>query len=296
MSENPSPYKSPEGQAAVAEAYDQVLELWPVPHETLGVPTRLGRTHVIACGAKEAPPLVLLHGGGNCALMWIYAAAELSRHFRVYAPDVIGDIGKSVPSRAITRMSDYTEWFGDTLDGLGLERTHVTGISWGGGLALSAALSIPNRLNRIVSMCPVWGLTGFRAAALLFRALFPALFPSRNRIRKLLQWFSATDEAFRGPVDERLIDYLVVAFKNHRSSKPMQLPVFSDEELRSIQTPTLVLIGEREVIYPDAAAAAERARRLIPGVTVESIPNAGHALFYDRPEIVNRRIVDFLSR
>jgi pimeloyl-ACP methyl ester carboxylesterase len=296
MSEQLSPYKSPEGQAAAAEAYDKVLELWPVPHETLRVPTRLGQTHVIACGAKEAPPLVLLHGGGNCALMWIYAAAELSRHFRVYAPDVMGDIGKSVPSRAITRMPDYTEWFTDTLDGLGLQRTHVAGISWGGGLALSAALSMPERLNRVVSMCPVWGLSGFRAVALMFRSLFPALFPSRSRIRKLLQWLSATEEAFGGPVDERLIDYLVVAFKNHRSSKPMQLPVFSDEELRSIRTPTLVLIGEREVLYPDAAATAERARSLIPGVTVERIPNAGHALFYDRPELVNRRIVEFLSR
>ncbi|HYO74070.1 MAG TPA: alpha/beta hydrolase, partial [Archangium sp.] len=136
----------------------------------------------------------------------------------------------------------------------------------------------------------------FRAAALVFRALFPSLFPSRSRIRKLLRWFSATETAFEGPVDERRIDYLVVAFKNHRSAKPMRLPVFSDEELRSIRTPTLVLIGEREVLYPDAAAAAESARSLIPGVTVERIPNAGHALFYDRPELVNRRIVEFLSR
>ena len=56
MSEQLSPYKSPRGQAAVFEAYDKVLELWPVPHEALRVPTRLGQTHVIACGAKEAPP------------------------------------------------------------------------------------------------------------------------------------------------------------------------------------------------------------------------------------------------
>lgn len=295
MNEHPSVYKSPEGYAEVAEAYDAVLEFWPVPYETLMIPTHLGRTHVIACGAKDAPPLVLLHGGGNCALMWIYAVAGFSPHFRIYAPDIIGDIGKSAPSRRIAQVSEYIEWLKDMFDGLGVERTHIAGVSWGGGHSLFAALSASERLDRVVSMCPAWGLAKLRTA-LMFRLLVSGLFPSRRRIRKLLQGFSATESAFSDSVSERLIDYLVIAHKHYRIPRPVKYPIFADEELQSIKTPTLVLIGDREVIYSDTEAAAERARRLIPNVRVDIIPNASHALFYDQPEVVNHRIVEFLKQ
>src|SRR5512141_2692619 len=99
----PSVYKSPEGYAEVAAAYDRVLAAWPVPYEEHMVRTSYGQTHVITCGAAEAPPLLLLHGGINCALMWISCIADLAPHFSIYAPDIMGDIGKSFPSRDLRR-------------------------------------------------------------------------------------------------------------------------------------------------------------------------------------------------
>lgn len=41
-------------------AYDAVLRDWPVAYEELDLPTRVGTTHVIACGPPDAPPLVML--------------------------------------------------------------------------------------------------------------------------------------------------------------------------------------------------------------------------------------------
>lgn len=290
----PTVYKSAEGYSAVAEAYDRVLKTWPVPYETRMVRTRYGETHVIICGKKDAPPLVLLHGGGNCALMWIYSVAGLSRHFRIYAPDTMGDMGKSAPSRDLTRISDYAGWLADTLDGLGLRRANVAGISWGGGIALSAALLIPDRVGRVVSMCPAWGVARPRMMTFLFHVLPPAFFPSKERVRKLFQWLSVSGSAFTRPDDELFLDYLVVALKNYKMRKG-NIWVFTDNELRSIKTPTLLLIGDREVLY-DARAVAERAGKLMPNIRTEIIPNAGHALFYDRPDIVNMRIIEFLGQ
>jgi hypothetical protein len=98
MPENLSIFRTPASQAKYMASYDAVLALWPVPYESFDVPTRFGKTHVIASGPKEAQPLVLLHATSASATMWFPNIADLSREFRVYALDIIGDAGKSVVS------------------------------------------------------------------------------------------------------------------------------------------------------------------------------------------------------
>jgi hypothetical protein len=55
-------FKTGEGREAVLKAYDSLLDRWPSPNEKLYVDTRYGKTFITACGDKEAPPLILLHG------------------------------------------------------------------------------------------------------------------------------------------------------------------------------------------------------------------------------------------
>ncbi|KAF5422297.1 MAG: Pimeloyl-ACP methyl ester carboxylesterase, partial [Candidatus Methanocomedens sp.] len=98
MSKSSSIFKTPEGQAKYLAAYDATLALWSVPYESLDVPTRFGSTHIIISGPKDAPPLVLLHGANDSATVWYPNIADLSRNYRTYALDTIGDVGKSVAS------------------------------------------------------------------------------------------------------------------------------------------------------------------------------------------------------
>jgi pimeloyl-ACP methyl ester carboxylesterase len=74
----------------------------------------------------------------------------------------------------------------------------------------------------------------------------------------------------------------------------MVLPrVLTDDELRQVRAPALVLLGEREVVY-DPRAAAKRAATLIPNVKVIAIPGAGHAVNMDQPDLVNQHILEYL--
>ena len=91
-----SPFRSPEGEAAYMEAYEASLELWTVPYESMDVTSRFGRTHLVVCGPVEAPPLVLLHSFFSSLTNWAYNIADLSRHYRVYAPDMMGQPSKSI--------------------------------------------------------------------------------------------------------------------------------------------------------------------------------------------------------
>jgi pimeloyl-ACP methyl ester carboxylesterase len=70
--------------------------------------------------------------------------------------------------------------------------------------------------------------------------------------------------------------------------------VFSDDELRALRVPVLLLIGENEVIY-DAAEALARARRLIPDCRGELVPRCKHDMCFSQHQIVDARVLDFLK-
>ena len=93
-----SAFKSLEGKAAYLAAYDAAMRLWPVPYDEKDIVTRFGTTHVIVSGPKDAPPLVLLHGYMATSAMWSSNIADFSKRHRVYAVDVMGQPGKSVPT------------------------------------------------------------------------------------------------------------------------------------------------------------------------------------------------------
>jgi len=159
-----SMFRTAAGQARYFAAYDATLALWPVPVISIDAPTRFGRTHVHVCGAPDAPPLLLLPGQAVSSTMWYPNIAALSRDFRVYVPDIVGDMGKSVSTRPMKQPGDFADWLTDLLDELRLENAHVAGLSYGGFIALRLALAAPARVRKLVLMSPV-GLLPIRVRA-----------------------------------------------------------------------------------------------------------------------------------
>jgi pimeloyl-ACP methyl ester carboxylesterase len=70
--------------------------------------------------------------------------------------------------------------------------------------------------------------------------------------------------------------------------------VFSDNELRAMRVPTLLLIGDNEVIS-DPAKALARARRLIPDFHGDLVPLSSHDMCISQHRIVDARVLDFLK-
>jgi pimeloyl-ACP methyl ester carboxylesterase len=126
-------FNTNQGQDCYFAAYDAALRLWPVPHESQDVTTAYGRTHVISCGPEDGFPLVLLHAGQASSTMWFPNIADLSARFHVLALVTIGEPGRSVPSQQYTTKRDTALWLEGVFDALGLAKTHVLGLSRGGG-------------------------------------------------------------------------------------------------------------------------------------------------------------------
>ena len=268
--------------------YEATLAHWPVPYAQLDLPTRYGKTHILASGPQDAAPLVLLHGQLATATMWSGVIAQLSGDHRAYALDQIDDVGKSLPTRVPASRADYAEWLLDVFDQLQLPQADVVGLSYGGFLALNFALAAPERVKRLILLCPGTPSFGPPTLKWALHGLPMSLFPTRAAARWLVQGMSVQGYHSGNAEAEQIIAGVV----NIRSRIPFR-PVVHDDEFGALKIPVLLLIGEAETMY-DPRSAAERARKLIPHIQAEIIPDAGHMLTTDQPELVVNRIHWFL--
>jgi pimeloyl-ACP methyl ester carboxylesterase len=170
-------------------AYDAVLARWPAGTTTSERVTAHGTTHVISYGPEDAPPVLLLPGGGATATGWYATAAALGRTHRVHAVDLIGEPGRSVPDdgNPLRTADDLATWLTSLLDALDLRSARLVGHSYGAWIALRYALTAPARVDRLVLLDPTNCFTGFSPRYLL-RALPMLLRPTPARNAAFLRW------------------------------------------------------------------------------------------------------------
>ena len=282
-------FRSPAAEQAYLKAYAASLTLWPVPYEQLDVPGRFGVTHVVATGPADAPPLVLLHGMGVSSTSWYSNIGALARVRRCYALDYPGDVNRSVCTRPPRTRDDAAEWVTEVLDRLKIEQADFVGLSFGGFLTMNYASKVPLRVRRAIALCPAGVLTPVRAEfALRLAALL--LFPTPARRKSFMYWM-LRDRYARPPLLEQ---QFTAGLQGSRSLIRLRPVKFSDGELRAIRPPVLVLTGDHEVLC-NPQEVVRRARALIPHGEAQSFQNAGHALPLELPELVNERMVRFLT-
>lgn len=279
-----SMFRTPEGEARYFAAYEETMKLWPVEVQEIDLPTNFGTTHIHACGPKDAPSLVLIHGQAISSTMWYPNVSALSEQFRVYVPDILGDMGKSIQTRPFKQPADFGEWMQELFDGLHLKRAHVAGLSYGGFIAAQTALSLPERVNKLILMAPA-SLLSIRL--IFFVRMMGVLIPGLS--------FETKQKLIMGTAPTNAVPAIQQMFTTNDFRYSMYLPpTFKDDQLRQIKAPTLLIMGDQEVIYNYRKAIA-RAKKLLPNLQTALIPGAGHALNFDQPALVNQQILDFLK-
>jgi pimeloyl-ACP methyl ester carboxylesterase len=292
-----SAFKTPEGEAAYLAVYEAAMKLWPVSYEEFEIPSRFGTTHVVITGPKDAPPLVLLHGFFTSLNMWSPNVADFSKDYRVYAIDVMGQPGKSIPDpdEPIRDATDFVAWLSETLTELNLDRIFLVGMSYGGWLALNLAMTAQERVRKLVLLSPA---ACFQPLVRQFsvRGMLMGFFPTRLTVNSFMGWMGFKDTS-DDMVTGRVLDLIYLGVKHFRlppETARIMPHVFSNDELRALRVPALLLIGENEVIY-DAAKAMARARQLIPNFEGELVPRCNHDMCTSQHRIVDARVLDFLS-
>ena len=116
------------------------------------------------------------------------------------------------------------------------------------------------------------------------------LFPTQGRREGFRRWLTADGNV----IVNAYTDQFKMAMGQGRTKLSVMPSVFSDEELKSIKNPALLLIGDQEVIY-DGPSAMERAKQLMPQIQTRFVPNCGHGMTSEQSEFVNKQILGFLS-
>ncbi|WP_443046629.1 alpha/beta fold hydrolase [Streptomyces sp. DSM 40750] len=274
-------------------ACDAVHALGATPLAEQDVDTSFGTTHVYRYGpaapeAQSRTPVVLIHGSGSCSAMWYPNTPALSAERPVYALDTPGDPGRSVHRAPLHRPEDAARWLDETLTGLGLDRVHLVGASYGGWLALNQAHRAPGRLASVTLLDP-GGLekVGLRFFVWIFASLFATFAPKAMRPR-LAAWLEQPVL-----VVPELRTMARTALRAYTVRRPSPLPL-TDEELSTVRTPLYLALGRRSLLV-HARRQVERVPRLIPGAQAEIFSDTGHGPWMDHAEEVNRHMLDFMA-
>ncbi|MGW4237755.1 alpha/beta fold hydrolase [Streptomyces sp. NPDC004749] len=274
-------------------ACDTVYGLGAPALEELDVETSFATTHVYRYGptdpaARSRTPVVLVHGAGSCSAMWYPNTPDLSAERPVYAIDTPGCPGRSVQREPIHQPERAARWLDETLAGLGLDRVHLVGSSYGGWLVLNHVHREPGRVASATLLDP-GGLekVGLRFFVWIFVSLFATWAPKALRPR-LASWLEQ-------PVliVPELRTMVSAAVRAYRIRRPAPLPL-SDDELATIRTPLYLVLGRRSLlVHP--RRQVERVPRLVPAARAEIIADTGHGPQIDHAEETNRRMLDFMA-
>ena len=294
------PFKSEQSKSEYEAHCQERAKLWPRGSETMTIETASGWTFVRACGSITDPPLFLLPGVRAGSLMWTQHVAALSAHYRVYAPDIIGDAGFSVNRREISKPEDLVTWLDEILTALVPDgQVNLMGISYGGWIAGQYALRHPDRLRKVVLLAPGGTVLPISLGFSIRIGLLLIPLPGRggSPLRRMFAWLFQdsvrTSDASRAIFEEVVTD-MQKTWQLFALPRPLWSTVLDDKAWRGFSVPCLFLVGENEKIY-SAKAAVRRLNRVAPQVKVEIIPGCGHDLTMVQADLVVSKVLAFLD-
>ncbi len=240
----------------------------------------------------DGPPLLLINGLGFGRWCWFKQVPVFSQNFRTITFDIRGE------PNLTHGVDDLAAEVVALLDHLGVKNTHVLGTSLGGFVAQELALNRPYLVDRLVLVCTSYG-----------RGPEPV---SPEAIGRMLGWGSsspesavrqgletATSDVYRAEHPEEF-DQIVhwrLADSPSLSAYYQQMMAGARFDISravgNIISPSLVIHGadDRYVPVTNATALAEA----IPGAKLRVLDDAGHLVFIERAEEVNKEIVSFLE-
>jgi pimeloyl-ACP methyl ester carboxylesterase len=233
-------------------------------------------------------PVVLLHPATGSDRIWAYQQPVFAMEgYRVIAWSRRGH-GGSDPVRS-EKSGTVVGDLEALARHLGLKRFHLLGCAAGGGLALDYALSHPDRLLSLVVACAVGGIIEPDYAERAHR-LRPKGFES------LPASFRELSPSYRAANPEGVRDWERLEENAVTGSRMGQEPENRMDwtALKRVKVPSLIMGGDADLYAPPALLRACAAH--IPGAELIIVPEGGHSLYWEMPDVFNAAVLEFWRR
>jgi pimeloyl-ACP methyl ester carboxylesterase len=270
----------------------------------------VGRDRISTLTMGAGPDVLLLHGLGGTRASLFQTAAALSDRYRVHVPDLPGFGSSSKPAFGAYNAPWFSEKMLGLMDQLEIPDARVIGNSMGGRIALEMALSAPERIDRLVLLCPAvaWIRRSLHAVVRLLRPELGMLPHSFRRSTVASQFWSMFHDP--GVLDPGVGELMVDEFRRIYQSAGARCaflasarniylePPFGKDgfypRLAALTQPALFIWGSHDPLVPPAFA--RHVAKWLPNAEQVTLERCGHVPQVERPEETNELVASFLGR
>lgn len=255
-------------------------------------------------GPREKRTIILVHGFAASVHAWRPWIERLKDDCRLIAIDLPGHGLTETPSGYQATLEGNAALVDALAAHLGVSHFVLAGNSMGGAVSLSYAMAHPEKLDGLVLVDTAgWPGDGKRGGPPGFVGLFNNAF-GRFLIKLVDPHLFASGGLKSAYVDESLVTNALVdryvdfaMAEGHRdvllTQRPQPSPPWTVESFHAIDVPTLVMVGEKDVIIPPADARA--IANAIPAAYLVTYPNGGHLPMEQLPDETVRHLRAFIG-
>lgn len=262
---------------------------------------------IVAAGIKtnyhdvgEGYPVILVHGSGpgvTAYANWRLNIPYLSQFYRVIAPDMVGFGYTEQPEGYEFSLDNWVQHIIGVMDALDIQKAHIVGNSFGGGLAIATALRYPERVGRLVLM----GAAGTKFKLTEGLDAVWGYQPSIENMRKLLDLFAydrslVSDELaevrYKASIRPGVQESFASMFPAPRQRWIDSL-ASSDEELKSLSNETLIIHGREDRVVP--LSSSLHLAEVIDRAQLHVFGRCGHWTQIEHTDRFNRLVADFFN-
>jgi pimeloyl-ACP methyl ester carboxylesterase len=226
----------------------------------------------------EGEPLVLLHGGFATIETWAAQRAALTDRYRVFLPERRGH-GRTADVPGPTGFDVMAADMLAFMSAVGIGPVHLVGWSDGGIVALEVALARPDVVRRLVLGGTAAHVDGYTTETKeRMKTMTPDDLPAF--VRERYDTLSPDGPGHFAVVFQKLMEVWRTQ------------PRHDAAELARVTAPTLIMLGDKDVLTVEHAALMLRA---MPNAQLAVIPGADHGVVFAKADLVNRLIQDFLD-
>ena len=260
------------------------------------------RFHYVEWGEAGAPVMVALHGLSSMCRIWDPLGRAFQGRYRVIALDQRGHGDSSWPDAPEYRTDDYVADLEALIDGWGLERFVLIGLSMGGMNAMAYAARHPERVTHLVpvDIRPAFDYEkrlSYQMDKQIAKQGHPTFedHETAYMARKMSNPHTP-DESLRHHVQHLLKPHSEGGwvFKHDPHVSSHWRPSNLWDELPKVQSPVLIVRGGQSQVLP--AEMAEQMRDAFPKAELVTIEEAAHTVPEDAPDAFVRTVDEFLTR
>ncbi len=239
----------------------------------------------------SGPALVFAHGLGGCHLSWWQQVPHFRDRYTcvVFSHRGFGLSSESEPERGVAAFADDLSAL---IEHLALAEVRLIAQSMGGWTCLAYTLRHPEHVRALV-MAATTGTAAnpvldaiFRHQAVTRRTpdadVHPAAGVRMAADQPALAFLYRELDALSGGVDKESLLRQLAAMRT--------TPI---ESVAALTTPILCITGEEDIVVPPAAVVSFAS--FLPSARLERVSAAGHSVYFERPDVFNNLVDEFLA-